>query len=46
MDREEINALGDELYEALRGNCALLPLTDRVPGIQVNVLRSVTFVGE
>ena len=31
MDQERINALGDELYEALRGKYALIPLTDREP---------------
>ena len=35
MDQEKINALGDELYAALRGKYALIPLTDREPDIQV-----------
>ena len=35
MDQEKINALGDELYEALCGAYALLPLTDREPDIQI-----------
>ena len=36
MDREKIDALGDELYEALRGGLALTPLTDREPDIQID----------
>ena len=35
MDQEKINALGDELYDALCGAHALLPLTDREPDIQI-----------
>ena len=35
MDQEKINALGDELYEALCGAYAVLPLTDREPDIQI-----------
>ena len=35
MDQEKINALGDELYEALCGAYAILPLTDREPEIQI-----------
>ena len=35
MDRERINALGDELYDALRSGRALAPLTDREGDIQV-----------
>ena len=36
MDREKINALGDELYDALRSGLALSPLTDREPDIQID----------
>ena len=35
MDQKKINALGDELYDALCGAYALLPLTDREPEIQI-----------
>ena len=35
MDQQKINALGDELYEALCGEYALSPLTDREPGIKI-----------
>ncbi len=35
MDRERINALGDELYNALRSGQAVSPLTDREGDIQI-----------
>ena len=35
MDQQKINALGDELYDALCGAYTLLPLTDREPDIQI-----------
>ena len=35
MDRERINALGDELYDALRSGQAVSPLTDREGDIQI-----------
>lgn len=35
MDQEKINALGDELYEALRGGHTVTPLTDRESDIQI-----------
>lgn len=35
MDQDRINRLGDELYEALRGQFTLAPLTEREPGISI-----------
>ncbi|MEM1111144.1 MAG: fumarylacetoacetate hydrolase family protein [Pseudomonadota bacterium] len=35
MDKQEINALGDELYAALRACRTLAPLTDRHPDISI-----------
>jgi 2-oxopent-4-enoate/cis-2-oxohex-4-enoate hydratase len=36
MDANHIEALGDELYEALRGQYTLAPLTEREPGITID----------
>ena len=36
MDRESINRLGDELYDALRGQKVVLPLTEREHGITID----------
>ena len=36
MEQDKINALGDELYDALCGGYALLPLTDRETNIQID----------
>ena len=36
MDRESINLLGDELYDALRGQTVVLPLTEREHGITID----------
>lgn len=36
MDAKHIEALGDELYEALRGQYTLAPLTEREPGITID----------
>lgn len=35
MDKEQIEALGDELYEALRSHATVPPITDRVDDITV-----------
>ncbi len=36
LDLATKNALGDELFEALRGRRTVAPLTDRVPGITID----------
>ncbi len=36
MDEDKINALGDELYEALRSQSTLVPFTDREPDITID----------
>ncbi len=36
MDKEKINQLGDELYEALRSQTTLAPFTEREPDIEIN----------
>lgn len=36
MDQDKINALGDELYEALRSQSTLVPFTDRETGITID----------
>lgn len=36
MDKEKINQLGDELYEALRSQTTLAPFTEREPSIEIN----------
>ena len=36
MDQDKINALGDELYQALRSQSTLVPFTDRETDITID----------
>lgn len=36
MDKQQINQLGDELYQALRSQTCLAPFTERVPEIEID----------